>query len=338
MTDLVTISGFFSHIKKYYEWWLGEITCLFYRLPLLKKKHPAKFSVSLVGSVMPMVDVKNNQYDKKKIVIHICDSVIMSKTVRLPKNAVSNVSKIIEYEFDKYFPLPFSDVCVGFDLRNDIDPSYINVGISSIRKTYFDEIISKIKSEFLLPVRFVDVVNQAGEVVLTKTVHLSKNNSENITNINKPLIYRYVWVVFLMFLFAMPIFKVNSYHDYVLSNVEIAKKEAKDIIVIRNNIVSIEERLKEVVSAKRQATGIVRTWFEISEVVAGNAVLSSFNLSGNKVTMEGKAESVEKIIKLLGINKNFTNLKIEAPVRRLSNGSHETMRISLLVNYDVDKK
>lgn len=315
----------------FWRWWLRELTGVYELLFCFRRGEPVQYQVDGDGRVALSDKTAGSKVNEHKVHLSVPEQHIMFREIRLPANAGANLRQVIEYEFDKYFPLPFSQVYTGNKVLHSVDEKSMNIGIWAVRKDYFDSVISRLETEYGANVKEVALVDATGDVLLKRDVANSGRTHKNNSAGKTIPYFRYVVAVLLMTGLLIPLFKMDNYSADLSLKVKRLEEQAKDVLAIRNEMSKIETRLGDVIEAKKSIPGMTKLWSGITQVVAGNGIVTTVIFRGKKVILEGKAVSVEKIVKLLESHTDFTNVSIDAPVRRLGKGKYESMRITFLV-------
>ena len=108
--------------------------------------------------------------------------------------------------------------------------------------------------------------------------------------------------------------------------------EAQPIIQTRAKILEKEERLQHLINKKEENPDQAYMWSRIAKTISDEVILARMEINGRKVQLEGKATSVEQIIKILESNTDISDVKIIGSVSTTDNNLYETMKISLTIN------
>ena len=334
MNRSVSIQHYVSQVQQLWTWWTSELAGIYDSLLIFNKKQPLKMTVDIDEKVTLATEAEDTKINKKKVVISIPSRHIMYKTIRLPLNARNNVKQVIKYEFDKYFPLNIDDAYFDCKVIKPADTNSLNVGIWAIRKVYFNKLINKIQFRFGITIKEAVVADTQWKELIT-TGNTKDNRQITSANIKSRIpYYRYIISFLILLCLITPPLKMQHYNDNLTQQILLLQEEAKDIIALKSNISVIESNLSDIIKNKNTSPSITELWSELTKVIAGNGYVNHVRYHENKINLEGKANSVEKIVKLLEKNKRFSEISIDAPVRRLEQGRFESMNISFKVSND----
>lgn len=329
-----TLNVFVTQIRQLWAWWTGELVNIYDALFFFNQKQPVKISVDEGGKFNLLTVLDTKKVNQTKILLFVPSTHVMYKAVRLPLNTRNNVKQVIEYEFDKYFPLEVNDAYFGCKVLKPAEANSLNVGIWAIRKNYLSKIVSKIQFRYGLEVKTAIVVNEQWQELITTRNIKNKNQSDSANEKLSIPYYRYIVGILIALILVTPLVKMQIHNENLLQQIKELENEAKDVILLKNNIASIENSLNDLVDNKKSTPSVTELWSELTKIISGNGYVNNVRYYKEKINLEGKANSVEKIVKLLEQNKRFTDISIDAPVRRLEQGRYESMSISFKVSND----
>ena len=338
MNRTVSIQHYVNQVQQIWAWWTSELAGIYDSSLIYNKKKPLKITVDADDKVTLATEAEDKKINKKKVVISIPSRHLMYKTIRLPLNARNNVRQVIKYEFDKYFPLNIDDAYFDCKVIKSAETNSLNVGIWAIRKVYLNKLINKLQFRFGITIKQTVVANaQWQELITTGNI---KDNRQITSANDKSRIpyYRYIVSFLILLCLITPPLKMQHYNENLAQQIILLEEEAKEIIALKSNISLIESSLNDIVKYKNTSPSITELWSELTKIIAGNGYVNHVRYHENKINLEGKANSVEKIVKLLEKNNRFSEISIDAPVRRLEQGRFESMNISFKVSNDNQRQ
>lgn len=321
-----------GHLSMWWNWWVGELVWFYERIFIFRNKTPMKFTVNEEGKLEYINLDGNQRKNSNKARISIPDNHIMAKVIRLPSSARKNFRQIIEYEFDKYFPLKFRDSYFSYSVGNSSDKSFVDIEVWAVRKNYIDGIIDEVKNDTGSSIKNVEINNQEKSIFIKVSVKTDKDTEYLINTKYKIPYFPYLVIFLVVACMITPLVKMEIYiQDYELE-IKSLEGKAKDLLTTKNKMSLIESGLNNVILSKNNAVSITELWSDLTKIISGNGHVNNARFNGNKVRLEGKAISVEKIVKLLEEDARFNNVSIDAPVRRLESGKFESMIISFYLS------
>ena len=334
MAGSVSIKEFANLIHQTWVWWTSELVVIYDSLFIFNQKQPVKIRVDADEKVTLVTETEVKNTNKKKALISVPSRHVMYKTIRLPLNTRKNLKQVIEYEFDKYFPLNIKDTYFDCKILKTSETNSLNVGIWAIRKNYLSKLINKIQFRFGLTIKEATVVNAQWQALIT-IGNVKENRQSDAANEKSSIpYYGYIVTSLILLCLVTPLLKMQNYNKNLEVKIKVLEEEAKDIIALKNNISVIENRLNELVKSKNTSPSVTELWSELTKIISGNGYVNHVRYYENNINLEGKANSVEKIVKLLKQNERFSEISIDAPVRRLEQGRFESMNISFKVSND----
>ena len=136
----------------------------------------------------------------------------------------------------------------------------------------------------------------------------------------------------LLALLSYPVIKLDGLAEDLEQNISLLEKKAKPIIEVRDKIREVEKRFQYLVSKKKQNPDQAYIWSKVTATVSAKAILDRMLINGRVVQLEGKAPSVERLIKTLESDSGISEVKIIGPVTTTNDNLYETMKISMTVN------
>ena len=325
-----------GYLSMWWKWWIGELTWFYERIFIFSSKTPAKFTINEEDKLEYINLDGTVKINSNKANIAIPDSHIMAKVIRLPSSARKNFRQIIEYEFDKYFPLKFGDSYFSYRVVKNSDKNFVDIEVWAVRKNYIDGLIDKVKDSTGFNIKNVEIINQDNSVFIKVSVNTDKDTEHVINTKYRIPYFPYLVILLIVSCMITPLVKMESYiQDYELE-IQSLEEKAKDLLTKKNKMSLIESGLNNVIISKNKAISITQLWSELTKIISGNGQVNNARFNENKVRLEGKAISVEKIVKLLEEDSRFTNVSIDAPVRRLENGKYESMNITFNLSNEYE--
>ncbi|MDH5179740.1 MAG: hypothetical protein OEZ39_13740 [Gammaproteobacteria bacterium] len=319
-----------SAIGSFFTWWLSELQQIFSATLSFGKSEIAEFRLDSAGEVHLAAEFDSGKTNKRLIKIEIPEINIMQRVIRLPGTAAGEAGRVIEFEFEKYFPIPFKDVMCVHEVLPAADHDSIEIKIRAIRKSLLAPVLRTIEEQYSLrPVELQITANgdsftlRPGNTAAGRTARVDKNRSNWPVTILLPGL--------LLPAAYIPLYKLDLYRQQVNAGIGDLTTRVKDTIALRNKILEIEQNLHRVTEEKNNKPQFNRIWSAITEVMTGNGMLSSIRMHGDRVTIEGKAVSVEKVVKALEKNALFYKISIDAPVKSLEQGKFESMLVTFMV-------
>lgn len=334
MLKEINVKSYLGKVPVWWAWWVGELSFIYDSLFIFKQEKPARYIVDAEEKIHYINKVDPKKVNNRKANISIPDKHIMFKVVRLPLNASKNIRQIIEYEFDKYFPLVFEDAYFGYKVLHNTDNKCISVGLWSVRKKYFDDILFKIQNQTDFNIREAVIVDVNRQVVIRVEVHTGTSKSQGNGAYKEIPYFPYIVSSLILLCLLSPVVKMEYYGDELTLKIKSLEEKAKDVVAVKKKMSTIESRLNDVILSKKNTPSFTALWSDMTKIISGNGHVNSVRFYGNKVSLEGKAISVEKIVKMLEESNKFNNISIDAPVRRLEKGKFESMNISFIVSYE----
>lgn len=327
------------------DWWLQELHEIATGLTGFKRGEPGLFLVDEAGQVQLDRSDMPDKLHQHRIKLQLPTGTLMHRVIRLPIAAAGELEQVLQYEFDKYFPLAWQDVYAAVQTEQQEDDNHLNVHIRAVRKTLIDDVVSRIEQEHGIITTEIDLLLaqeqaqvQDGVVSLTNytrhNVVQQKSAGQDSSLRDNSLLFPLLLLMLIVAAALIPFYKMDSYLTELEQQTRHLEEQAKDAIVVRNKMLAVEQNLQQVVSAKKASPQFTRIWSAVTDVMAAKGVLASIRVTDKKVIIEGKATSVEKVVRALEAHAYFHKVSIDAPVKRLEQGKYESLRLSFMVKHD----
>lgn len=316
------------------QWWLGELVAILNLFSHFKNDNRLEFEVSNQhGLSLKDQDKLLPTTGMQNIALKFCDNAVLYRKIKLPVAAGKNIEKVVGYEFYKYFPMNFDDAMVSFNIAQaGSSTDSLEVEIWAISKTVIDGYLSMIRQQHNIDIRTLTISNSDGTVLISEDVLKTQRNNRSRETILVKRALNFSIFLLLLALFSYPVIKLDGLVEDLEQQISLLEKSARPIIEVRDKIRELEKRFQYLVSKKKQNPDLAYIWSRITKTVSDKAVLDRMVINGRNVQLEGKAPSVERLIKTLESDGGISEVKIIGPVTATNDNLYETMKISMTVS------
>jgi hypothetical protein len=323
MNNLVTT-------KLYYwsDWWLNELVSIY---DVCTYAYVKDASVVTVGSGNLLNISHQENLGRGKVKLVLPENRIMYREIILPENAASNIEKILDFEFNKYFPVSVHDVIYASTTRA-MGNGKTSVQVWAVKREYLEHVLDEIEKENSVVIKQYSLVNAAGIEFLQAKRSRAAMARKASGNDTRNRLYRVLIPALIIVCLFIPVYKMQVYIDEAQQNTRSLEEKAGDLIKVKNEMLVIEEGLSEIIKRKNSSYKVTQIWAQLSDILENQAEVNRVTYKNNKIHIQGKARSVERIIKKFEANSMFSKISIDAPVRNIRNSNYETMNISLALN------
>jgi len=335
---MLSIRSYFHSVNaildKAWHWWVSELDEIFQSLSRIKKSKIIEFEIAKAHGVA-LKEGENNRNIRgmQNISLKFKDNAVLYRKIKLPVAARKNIDKVVRYEFNKYFPMNVEDALISCDvIQPGIGAESIEVEIWSISKSVVDEHLNKIREQYGSEAKNLQIRNSEDQVLISDDISRSQRNSDEQTGPGSRKAINIMIITLLLALLIYPILKIDMHLKNLQEEVTLLEIEAQPIIQTRAKILEKEERLQHLINKKKENPDQAYMWSRIAKTISDKVILTRMEINGRKVQLEGKATSVEQIIKILESDTNISDVKIIGSVSTTDNNLYETMKISLTIN------
>lgn len=334
LSSQISLRGGISLLNQAIQWWLGELVAILNLFRHFKSDNRLEFEVSNKhglslkdqDKLMPAAGLQN-------IALNFSDNAVLYRKIKLPVAAGKNIEKVVGYEFYKYFPVNFDDAMVSFSITQaGSSTDSLEVEIWAISKTVVDGYLSMIRQQYNIEVRTLTISNSDGIVLISEDVLKTQRSNRNHETAWSRRALNFGIFLLLLALLSYPVIKLDGLAEDLEQNISLLEKKAKPIIEVRDKIREVEKRFQYLVSKKKQNPDQAYIWSKVTATVSAKAILDRMLINGRVVQLEGKAPSVERLIKTLESDSGISEVKIIGPVTTTNDNLYETMKISMTVN------
>lgn len=317
-----------EYTASFWQWWLYELDSMYRDIRYLKRKAVLSAEISEDGSL-----VRDKQDEpasnRVNLLLTIADNHVLYRKVSLPAAVKTNIRQVVRYEFDKYFPIPESDVLIGHKIISESVHGQIEVGIWVVKKEIIDEVTGHLSRDGY-SIASTEIKTQAGDLI----IRVSEDKTDIVSMKSVSRTRMMVNSALLVACLFVPVIKMDYQIRGLEEKISELESNAKDVIAVRARMLEMDELLNLVISEKNSSPDVVAIWSDITKIISSKAQVARLQIKDKKVTLEGSAVSVEQIVMELEQHDRFSQVAIDAPVRSVNKGMSESMKLS----FQVDSK
>lgn len=333
LSEPISIRGVIEAGIKALQWWLGELGELLKFFGGFKKEQGIEFEVSNKDGVVYVGDgqIKPNS-GLQNIKLKIIDDALLYRKIKLPAAAGKNIAKVVGYEFYKYFPMNVDEAVFSCHIvqQGNVAES-IEVEIWAVSRAIVEGYLSEIRQKYNIEIKNLAITNSNSGVLISEDVLKSLSSNKKIENSRMRKVFNSACVVLLLALLVYPILKFSWLADTLEQEISLLKKRAEPVIEVRDKIRDMERRFQYLIDRKEQNPNQVAIWSHLTKTVSNKAIIDRMSINGRNIQIEGKAPSVERLIKTLESESEIGDVKIIGPVTTTSDNLYETMKISMTI-------
>lgn len=327
------LSNKFALVNKAVDWWLTEIREVL-SLPFRFRK-TAKVEFTVSHNESPQISAGASLIQPgawRHIRLNFADNALLYRKIKLPAAATKNINSVIGYEFNKYFPMDAKDAIYSFRILQPVMRSEsVEVEIWAVSREAIEDIIADIRSTHSIQVRTLTISNDEDQDVLLYDILKERKADGSAESQRNHRVFNLVIIALLAGVILYPLFKLDLYISELESQVAMLRKQAQPVQEIRDQMRNREAAIQQLIDMKQTIVEQTYIWSRVTQSINGKAVLNRMTVTGNEVQLEGRAPSVENLIKTLESDPNISNVVIIGPVQATSDNKAQTMKIAMTV-------
>ena len=328
-------SNFSLSLTSALRWWMTEIAEIFRSISLRNRSKSLQFEVSKTAGVNLLDREKHkNIRGTHNITLLFSDNSILYRKVKLPATAKKNINKVVDYEFNRYFPLNPENALISFSvIDSDMNKNSIEIEIWAISKDLVLRYLASIRETYAFDVRKISIADSDGNTVIQHDdSNTASDQNKRLSSAHSSHKATLLIVALLLALLIYPVFKMDQYLQSIESEIDQLQLEAKPSIEVRDSIQDYEKRLQFMIGRKKEHPDLAYIWSLVTQTIHGKAVLERMEINGRQVKIEGETPSVERIIKILEADEKISDVKVIGSVSSTAKNNNELMKLSMTIH------
>ena len=326
--DSVAILG------KAWHWWVGELAETLKLLARIRNSNIIDFEVlQSHGLALSNSNGITNIRGRQNIALKFNDNAILYRKLRLPAAARKDIDKVVGYEFDKYFPMNADNALVSCDV---IEPGSgaesIEVEIRAIAKAVVESHLRTLREQYAIEVKNLYLTNSDDEVLITEDMSKSNRANDRQKSVVSQRMMNVMIGSLLIAVLIYPLLKLDWRLAKLQQEVAALETEAQPIIEIREKILAVEKRFQYLIDNKKKNPDQAYLWSRVSQSISDQAILKRMEINGRRVRLEGRTDSVERMINGFETDSEVSEVKIIGSVSTSEDNLYENMKISLTID------
>ncbi len=315
----VTIKTFFTENKAVLRLLVSDeklvIKEMFGRTEKVKKQRDYLWQD--LDSKAELVEQLSITLKNKQLELFVPYQQVIIKRIQLPKVALENLENVLKFEMDLYTPLTSEQVLYGYKVLES-DDQWIAINLMVTPKRGIEKILKQLSNYGLSVHRiysneFKDSRddNSFPDINLLPAVPEAESVSplSNLTG--------YLFIALLILIGAtiyLPINQKIEQLNYLNVELKQAKKEAVEIIKLKNDIDESVKKLTTIVRAKTKEAVMLEVINELSLVLPEDSWVYQFNKKQNFVQIRGYAAKASSVMTSIESSSLFSHTQFKSPV------------------------
>lgn len=244
------------------------------------------------------------------------DKQVLQKNLTLPLAAQSNLDRVVGYEIDRYTPFKSDDIYSVMEIvKTDTINKKIEVNFTCISKGRLDNYYNRLKDwGFTVDAVFHENVGKHNYPQSNNLLPqiLRPERSKLIKLVNSGLIS--VFALLLLTSVAMPLWFQQEKISNLKQEITVAKRKAHEVDTLKSDVDDKIKVVNKIVELKKNATPVLNTLSQLTDLLPKKTYLKSFEYSGNKIQILGLSPSASNLIGMLENSPYFKQTNFVSPI------------------------
>lgn len=270
-----------------------------------------------------------------KVVLLLPPGKVLRKVISLPSATESGLDNVLRFEMDRHTPFGSEQVYFGYRIiERDRAHQRLQVELLVVLRDYLDALLKRLDAQGVHP----------SEASLGTGEGSWRGNGVNLLPGSRKRERRRDWrgdrrlqgvavLVMLGLLVAFPLLKQQREAAQLAEQLDAPKAAAEKAAKVRNELQRLDQGSTYLRQLQAQAPATLQILRELTILLPDNTWLSRFELSGDRVRMEGESGEASALISLFEQSQTLQNVSFASPIT--SNPRTQRDRFSLFAERKV---
>ena len=264
-----------------------------------------------------------------RLIVLLPSQQVLRKVLSLPAATEAGLHNVLRFEMDRHTPFTGEQVYFGYRiLERDRRHQRLQVELLVVVREYLDELLKRLDA---LGVHPAVVTLAEGEARWTgKSINLLPGSRLRTRNAgwrgNRRL--QVMLVVGLLLLAGLPLLRQQQRLEQLTAALDAPKASAERAAKLRDELQHLEAGRAYLLAQQEQAGEALRILNELTGLLPDSTWLSRFELTGERLRLEGESAEASGLIALLEQAKTLQSVSYASPIT--SNPRTQKDRFSLL--------
>lgn len=270
-----------------------------------------------------------------KVVLLLPPSKVLRKVIGLPLVTEANLDNVLRFEMDRHTPFSSEQVYFGYRIiERDRAHQRLQVELLVVLRDYLDALLARLDglgvhpSEASLGVAEEKWSGNGVNLLPGSHKHERRRNWRGDRRLQGVAV-----LLVLGLLMALPLVQQQRQAAWLAAELEAPKAEAEQAVKVRDELQRLEQGGAYLRQQQTQAPVILQILRELTILLPDSTWLSRFELSGERVRMEGESGEASALISLFEQSQTLQNVSFASPIT--SNPRTQKDRFSLLAERKV---
>lgn len=264
-----------------------------------------------------------------QVIVLLASQQVLRKVLSLPAATEAGLGNVLRFEMDRHTPFNNDQVYFGYRiLERDRRQQRLHVELLVVLRDYLDELLKRLDGLGVQP--SVITLAEGDERWTGKSVNLLPGSRVRSRSVgwrgNRRL--QVAAILGLLLLAAFPLLQQHQRAERLASELDTPKVAAERAAVVRAELQRLEAGRSYLLEQQAKAGEALRILSELTALLPDTTWLSRFELSDERVRIEGESAEASALIGLLEQSRTLYNVSYASPIT--SNPITQKDRFSLL--------
>jgi hypothetical protein len=312
------------------EWWLSELRVIGGYLFRFAQKPALEFGIDDQAMPRPSGGSAPIKAGRGDIRIKLGDNAFQYRKIKLPQSAQRDVERVVYYEFGKYFPMNAADALFSCKV---VPPgngaASVEVEIWAIGRGLVDSYVTMIRHEYSIDIRKLILSDSRGRGLIVRNIEREQRLAAGPEGRRISRMLNLMLAALVGVLVIYPVVRMDAYLARQKNEIRILEKRAQPVIELREKVMATERRFYEVADRKSENPLQAYLWSYLTRSLADRATLDRVVVQGRSIQVQGKARSVEELLRRLEADPLVTEVRIVGAVKASKDPLFEILNLSL---------
>ena len=264
------------------------------------------------------------------VTLRLPQRIALQKVLDLPLAAEENLREVLGYEMDRHTPFKAEQVYYDYEvLGRQTEARRLRVRLTLVARSLLDDALQKITSWGIQP-HCVDVADSS-EIGHCKINLLpSDRRAPRRKGPGRwiKLGLAGVAAALLVAAIAIPLWRERQQAIELMQQVNKEQAEAEQVQALRTRLEKVIGESRLLIDKKMQSPVLVDVLDELTRIIPDDTWLSSVELKGSQVRIQGESSASSALIGLIEASPLFSQTSFSSPVTQNPTTGHERFQLS----------
>ena len=244
----------------------------------------------------------------------------LQRVVQLPRAVAENLSQVLQFEMDRLTPFRSEDVYYDFRILDErASQARIGVQLTLVPRAYLDPLLAKVEQLGFRP-EVIDLAppsEQGMGPCERSPINLlpeGRATRKGTPGLRRNLALAGLTAVLLVAALAIPLWQMHQAAQSLEQEVQAARKEALQTTALVDQLDSGVAQLRFLLEKKLSTPSVIDVLDEMTRTLPDGTWLTSFQMDGDKITIQGESEVASDLIARIEDSPRFEKARFLSSV------------------------